>query len=75
MQSSNAGRKAGEEFKKLFEKKREGIAAAEKDLKKFKDELDKQGPIMTEDARRERELLIKENYAIINCWLRIQIKN
>jgi len=54
MQSSDAGKKAGEEFKKLFEKKREGIAAAEKDLKKFKDELDKQGPIMTEDARREK---------------------
>jgi outer membrane protein len=52
MQSSDAGKKASEEFKKLFEKKREGIAAAEKDLKKFKDELDKQGPIMTEDARR-----------------------
>ena len=52
MQSSNAGKKAGEEFKKLFDKKREGIAAAEKDLKKLKDELDKQGPIMTEDARR-----------------------
>jgi outer membrane protein len=54
MQSSNAGKKAGEEFKKLFDKKREGIAAAERDLKKLKDELDKQGPIMTEDARREK---------------------
>jgi len=54
MKNSDADRKAGEEFKKLFDKKREGIAAAEKDLKKFKDELDKQGPIMTEDARREK---------------------
>jgi outer membrane protein len=53
MQSSNAGKKAGEEFKKFVDKKREGIAAAEKDLKKLKDELDKQGPIMTETARRE----------------------
>ena len=52
MKNTNAGKKAGEEFKKLFDKKREGIAAAEKDLKKIKDELDKQGPIMTEDARR-----------------------
>ena len=54
MQSSNAGKKAGEEFKKLFDKKREDIAAAERDLKKLKDELDKQGPIMTENARREK---------------------
>lgn len=54
MQSSNAGKKAGDEFKKLFDKKREGIAAAERDLKKSKDELDKQGPIMTEDAHREK---------------------
>jgi len=41
MKNTNAGKKAGEEFKKLFDKKREGIAAAEKDLKKIKDELDK----------------------------------
>jgi outer membrane protein len=52
MQSSNAGKKAGEEFKKLFDKKREGIAVAERELKKLKDELDRQGPIMTENARR-----------------------
>jgi outer membrane protein len=54
MQSSNAGKKAGEEFKKLFDKERAEIATAEKDLKKFKDELDKQGPIMTEDTRLEK---------------------
>jgi outer membrane protein len=54
MQSTNTGKKAGEEFKKLYDKKHEGIAAAESDLRKLKDELDKQGPIMTEDARREK---------------------
>jgi outer membrane protein len=54
MQNANEGKKAGEEFKKLYDKKHEGIAAAESDLKKLKDELDKQGPIMTETARREK---------------------
>jgi outer membrane protein len=54
MQNTNAGKKAGEEFKKVYGKKREGITAAENELKRFKDELDKQGAIMTEDARREK---------------------
>ena len=66
MKNSDAGKKAGEEFKTLYDKKREEIAAAESDLKRLKDELDKQGPIMTETARRKKELPIKENYAIIN---------
>lgn len=55
IQNSDAGKKAGEEFKKLFARKREEIAVTEKDLKKLKDELDKQGPIMNENARREKE--------------------
>ena len=55
MQNTNAGKKAGEEFKKLYDKKREEIAAAESDLKRLKDELDKQGSIMTETARQEKE--------------------
>jgi outer membrane protein len=54
MQNTNAGKKAGEEFKKLYDKKHEEIAAAESDLKRLKDELDKQGPIMTETARQEK---------------------
>ena len=54
MENSNAGKKAGEEFKKLYDKKHEEIAAAESDLKRLKDELDKQGPIMTETTRQEK---------------------
>jgi len=54
MKNTNAGKKAGEEFKKLYDKKREEIAAAESDLKRLKDELDKQGSIMTETARQEK---------------------
>jgi outer membrane protein len=55
MQNTNAGKKAGEEFKKLYNKKHEEIATAESDLKRLKDELDKQGSIMTETARQEKE--------------------
>jgi outer membrane protein len=55
MQKSNAGKKAGEELRKLYDKKHEGIEAAESELKKLKDELDKQSSIMTESARRELE--------------------
>jgi outer membrane protein len=54
MKNTNAGKKASEEFKKLYDKKREEIAAAESDLKRLKDELDKQGLIMTETARQEK---------------------
>jgi outer membrane protein len=54
MENSNAGKKAGEEFKKLYDKKHEEIAAAESDLKRLKDELDKQGSIMTETSRQEK---------------------
>jgi outer membrane protein len=56
MQNTTAGKKAGEEFKKLYDKKHEGISESEKELKKLRDELDKQGPIMTEDARRGKEI-------------------
>jgi outer membrane protein len=53
IQKSNAGKKSGAELKNLYDKKHEGIAAAEGELKKLKDELDKQATIMTETARRE----------------------
>jgi len=53
IQKSNAGKKAGAELKNLYDKKHEGIAAAEGELKKLKDELDKQATIMIETARRE----------------------
>ncbi len=66
MENSNAGKKAGEEFKKLYDKKHEKIAAAESELKRLKDELDKQGEIMTKTARQEKGTIYQKNYAIIN---------
>ena len=54
MQNTNAGKKAGEELKIFFDKKREGIVEEEKELKMLKDELDKQGSLLNETARREK---------------------
>jgi outer membrane protein len=54
MQNTNAGKKAGKEFKNILDKKREGIAAAERELNKLKTELDKQAYIMTETTRQEK---------------------
>lgn len=55
IQTSNTGKKAADEFKKLFEKKQAGIKAMEDEIKKMKDELDKQGSMMTASARSDKE--------------------
>ncbi|GAB6270298.1 MAG: OmpH family outer membrane protein [Smithellaceae bacterium] len=55
IQGSAAGKKAAEDFKKFLEKKQEGIKAAENEVKKLKDELDKQGAVMTASARSDKE--------------------
>jgi outer membrane protein len=55
IQCSAAGKKAAEDFKKFLEKKQEGIKAAENEVKKLKDELDKQGAVMTASARSDKE--------------------
>ena len=55
IQGSAAGKKAAEDFKKFLEKKQEGIKAAENEVKKLKDELDKQGEVMTASARSDKE--------------------
>jgi outer membrane protein len=55
IQTSNAGKKAAEDFKKLYDKKNESIKALENEVKKLKDELDKQGSLMTPSARGDKE--------------------
>jgi outer membrane protein len=55
MQTSVSGKKAGEEFKKLYEKKNEAIKTSETDLKKTKDSLDKQLSLLTPAAAKEKE--------------------
>jgi outer membrane protein len=55
MQHSNNGKKAGEEFKKLYDKKTTVIKSAENELKKIKDALDKQSAVLTQTAKKEKE--------------------
>ena len=55
IQKSNVGLKSADEFKKYFEKKQEAIKAMENEVKKLKDELDKQGSVMTASARSDKE--------------------
>ena len=55
MQTSVAGKKAAEDFKKFYDKETQEIKTSEKDLKKMKDELEKQGSLMTQASRSEKE--------------------
>ncbi|MGD0280354.1 MAG: OmpH family outer membrane protein [Smithella sp.] len=55
MQDSIAGQKASDDFNKIYEKKHEEIQSAEAEIKKMKDELDKQSELMTPDKLNEKE--------------------
>jgi outer membrane protein len=55
IQNSNAGKKAADDFKKYYDKETQKIQSLEKELKKMKDDLDKQSSIMTASARNEKE--------------------
>ena len=55
IQTSNAGKKAGEELKKVAERKQSEISSAEKELKGLKEDLAKKSSVMTAAARREKE--------------------
>jgi len=54
MISSNAGKKAAEEFKKTFERNRTGITDKENELRKLKEDLEKQRPLLTENAFKDK---------------------
>ena len=55
IKNSNAGQKAATEFKALTEKKSAPVKSLENELRKMKDELDKQGSMMSDSARRDKE--------------------
>jgi outer membrane protein len=55
IQTSNAGKKAADDFKKYYDKESQKIQDMEKELKKMKEELDKQSSLMTATARSEKE--------------------
>jgi len=52
---SNAGKKAHEDFKRLYDKKTAPLKSLEGELKKMKEELEKQGSMMAETARKDKE--------------------
>jgi outer membrane protein len=62
LSSSDVGKSANEEFKKLFEKNKKTIQDREKDLYKIKDELDKQRPILTEQALKDKEMAYQKKF-------------
>lgn len=62
MLSSAAGKKAAEDFKKTFEKDKAAIQEKEAELKKLKDELEKQRPLLKEDVMKERELAYQKKF-------------
>ncbi|HUH65030.1 MAG TPA: OmpH family outer membrane protein [Syntrophales bacterium] len=55
MMKSDAGKKATEEFGKFVEKDRAKIQAMEAELKRDKDEIEKQRSVLKESALREKE--------------------
>ena len=55
LKDSNAGKKASAEFKALAEKKSAPAKSLEKEIRKMKDELENQGSMMSDSARRDKE--------------------
>lgn len=52
---SIAGKKANEDLKRLFDKKAAPLKSMESELKKMKEDLEKQGSMMADTARRDKE--------------------
>lgn len=55
LNSSEAGKQANEELKKIFEENKKKIQEREKELYRLKEELEKQKSVLTEKALREKE--------------------
>jgi outer membrane protein len=62
VQNSNAGKKAAEDFKKLLDKKKAAVTVVENELKKIKDDLDKQRTILKESAYKEKDSIFQKKY-------------
>jgi outer membrane protein len=59
---SDAGKKASEQIKILYEKDRIKIQDKESELKKLKDEIEKQRTILTEIAIKEKETAFQKKF-------------
>jgi len=62
MVTSSAGKKAAEDFKKVYEKSRAGITERENELRKLKDDLEKQRPLLTESAFKDKTSAYEKKY-------------
>lgn len=60
--TSEAGKTANEDLKKLYEKNRTAIDQKEKELQKLKDELEKQRPVLKEKVWKEKELAYQKKF-------------
>lgn len=56
MLTSNAGKKAAEDYRMVFEKNKKTIQGRESELKKLHDEIEKERSMLKEDVVKEREL-------------------
>lgn len=62
MLNSEAGKKATDEFKKIYERDKVSIQEKETDLRKLKDDLEKQRSILKEEAYREKESAYQKKF-------------
>jgi len=60
--TSDMGKAANQEFKKIYEKSKTNISAREQELQRLKDELEKQRPILKEQALRDKELAYQKKF-------------
>jgi len=62
IQNSAEGKKAGEDLKKVMEKKQASISSAEEELKEMKDELGSKGSSLTAGERRDKEAAYQKKF-------------
>ena len=58
-------------FNKSYKKKKEEIKSAEAEIKKMRDELDKQSELMTPDLRDEKESAYEKKVRDYKFWFRM----
>ena len=62
MVKSDAGKKAAEDFGKLYEKDKVMIQQKEAEMRKLKEDLEKQRSVLTESAMKEREAAYQKKF-------------
>ena len=62
MITSNAGKRAAEDFRKTYEKEKAVIVERENELKKLKDELEKQRPLLKDEVIKEKDSTLQKKY-------------